>query len=123
VFLSALTIGNPGLPLSPEVKRRVAPIAQALEPLLDATQIDRLRGHFLRLVEEGGRTNLNRWTATADKTACRAGLLLCNDLWAADKMLELAGDDERTEKMDDLIVFLASDRATKLRRRIGVALG
>lgn len=123
VFLSALTIGNPGLPLSPEVKKRVAPIAQALEPLLDASQIDRLRGHFLRFVEEGGRTNLNRWTGTADKTACRAGLLLSNDLWAADRMLEAAGDDERQAKMDDLLVFLASDRATKLRRRIGVAVG
>ena len=123
VFLSALTIGNPGLPLSADVKKRVAPIAQALEPLLEASQIDRLRGHFLRFVEEGGRTNLNRWTATADRTACRTGLLLSNDLWAADRMLEAAGDDERTAKMDDLIVFLASDRATKLRRRIGVALG
>ena len=123
VFLAALKIGNRGLPLSPEVARRVAPIAEALEPLLDASQIDRLRGHFLRFVEEGGRTNLNRWTATADRTACRAGLLLSNDLWAAEKMLEAAGDDERTERMDDLLVFLASDRATRLRRRIGVAVG
>jgi hypothetical protein len=123
VFLAALTIGNPGLPLSPEVKRRVAPIAQALEPMLEASQIDRLRGHFLRFVEEGGRTNLNRWTAAADKTACRAGLLLCNSLWAAQKMLEVAGGDERDAKLDDLVVFLASDRCSKLRRRIGVSVG
>ena len=123
VFLAALTIGNPGLPLSDEVRRRVAPIAQALSPLLDAAQIDRLRGHFLRFVEEGGRTNLNRWTDAADRTACRAGLLLCESLWAADRMLELAGDEHRTEKVNDLIVFLASDRSTMLRKRIGIAAG
>lgn len=122
VFLAALTIGNPGLPLTAEVKKRVAPIAQALSPLLEAAQIDRLRGHFLRFVEDGGRTNLNRWTAAADKTACRAGLLLSNSLWAADKMLGLADADERDAKMDDLIVFLASDRSTMLRRRMGVAV-
>lgn len=120
VFLAALTIGNPGLPLSDEVKKRVGPIAQALSPLLDAAQTDRLRGHFLRFVEEGGRTNLNRWTDSADKTACRAGFLLCENLWAADKMLELAGDDDRAEKLDDLIVFLASDRLTMLRKRLGL---
>lgn len=122
VFLAALTIGNPGLPLSDEVRRRVAPIAQALSPLLDAAQVDRLRGHFLRFVEEGGRTNLNRWTEAADRTACRAGLLLCESLWAADRMLEVGGDDDRAEKVDDLIVFLASDRHTMLRKRIGVAV-
>jgi hypothetical protein len=123
VFLAALTIGNPGLPLSGDVKKRVAPIAQALEPLLEAPQIDRLRGHFLRFVEEGGRTNLNRWTGAADRCACRAGLLLSSSLWAAEKMLEATAADEREDKMDDLIVFLASDRHTMLRRRIGVAVG
>lgn len=122
VFLAALTIGNPGLPLSGDVKKRVGPIARALEPLLEAPQIDRLRGHFLRFVEEGGRTNLNRWTAAADRTACRTGLLLCGSLWAADKMLAEAGADDREAKMDDLFVFLASDRCSMLRRRIGIAV-
>lgn len=123
VFLAALTIGNPGLPLNAEVKRRVEPIAQALTPLLDPAHVDRLRGHFLRFVEEGGRTNLNRWTAAADRTACRAGLLLSNSLWAAEKMLEAGGAEDLDGKMDDLLVFLASDRSTMLRRRMGVAVG
>ncbi len=122
VFLAALTIGNPGLPLNGDVKKRVAPIAQALEPLLEAPQIDRLRGHFLRFVEEGGRTNLNRWTAAADRTACRAGLLLSSSLWAADKMLGESNADDRESKVDDLIVFLASDRSTMLRHRLGIAV-
>ena len=122
VFLAALTIGNPGLPLSGDVKKRVGPIARALEPLLEAPQIDRLRGHFLRFVEEGGRTNLNRWTAAADRTACRAGLLLSGSLAAADRMLAESGAEDRESKVDDLIVFLSSDRWSMLRRRIGIAV-
>ena len=63
LFLAALTIGNPGLPIAEDMKRRVAPIAQAIEPVLEPQQIDALRGYFLRFVEEGGRTNLQRWSA------------------------------------------------------------
>ncbi|MEO6419187.1 MAG: hypothetical protein ABIP39_07260, partial [Polyangiaceae bacterium] len=63
VFLAALSIGNPGLPLSASVKQIVAPIAKAIEPILEPSSVDRLRGHFLRFVEEGGRTNLHRWAA------------------------------------------------------------
>ncbi|MEJ7734353.1 MAG: hypothetical protein WKG00_34800, partial [Polyangiaceae bacterium] len=128
LFLAALTIGNPGLPLNPDIKRRVEPIAKAVEPVLEPMQIDRLRGHFLRFVEEGGRTNLQRWASAADKTALRAGLLLGNDLHAAQKMIELEqtgnahAAEHLREAMDDLLVFTVSDRYAKLRKQIGVAL-
>lgn len=128
LFLSALTIGNPGLPLNPDIKRRVEPIAKAVEPVLEPLQIDRLRGHFLRFVEEGGRTNLQRWASATDKTALRAGLLLGNDLHAAQKMIELEqtgnahAAEHLREAMDDLLVFTVSDRYAKLRKQIGVAI-
>ena len=90
IFLAALSIGNPGLPLSTSVKARVTPIAQAISPILEPLQVDRLRGHFLRFVEEGGRTNLQRWASAVDCTAARAGLLLSNDLEASRAMIALA---------------------------------
>src|SRR6185295_17558903 len=83
LFLAALVIGNPGLPIAADMKRRVAPIAKAIQPLLEPAQVDTLRGCFLRFVEEGGRTNLQRWSQATEKTACRAGLLLANDLETA----------------------------------------
>lgn len=126
VFLSALVIGNPGLPLSGDVKRRVAPIAQAIEPLLEPAQVDRLRGSFLRFVEEGGRTNLARWATAADRTAARAGLLLSNDLRAAEVVLGLGrpleGQPGPAELVRDLYAFLVTGRATRLRKQLGVAL-
>jgi hypothetical protein len=122
LFLAALTIANAGIPLSAEIKQRVTPIARAIEPVLEPAAVDRVRGHFLRFLEDGGRTNLHRWATAAEKTAARAGLLLSNDLQAAHKVFEL--EDPRTvdAKMDDLLVFLASDRYANIRKQIGVAV-
>jgi hypothetical protein len=123
VFLAALSIGNPGLPMSAQVKQLVVPIAQAIEPILEPAAIDRLRGHFLRFVEEGGRTNLQRWSTAVERTCARAGFLLANDLKAAHAILGMEDPAHRDEKMDDLMSFVASDRYAKLRKQIGIAVG
>jgi hypothetical protein len=124
LFLAALSIANAGIPLSSEVKRRVGPVARAIEPVLEPVAVDRLRGQFLRFLEEGGRTNLQRWATAADRTAARAGLLLANDLGAAHAVLALEGSSaaDASAKMDDLIVFATSDRYARLRQQIGLAL-
>lgn len=122
VFLAALSIGNPGLPLKAEVKQLVVPIAQAIEPILEPPQIDRLRGHFLRFVEEGGRTNLLRWSNAVEGTSARAGLLLANDLGAAHGVLSVEDKAHVDEKMEDLLGFVVDARYGKLRKQIGIAL-
>jgi hypothetical protein len=122
LFLAALSIANAGIPLSHEVKRRVGPVARAIEPVLEPVAVDMLRGQFLRFVEEGGRTNLQRWATSADRTAARAGLLLANDLGAAHSVFALEDASTAEAKMDDLIVFVTSDRYAKLRQQIGLAL-
>lgn len=123
IFLAALSIGNPGLPLSAQVKQLVVPIAKAIEPILEPAAVDRLRGHFLRFVEEGGRTNLQRWATSVDRTCSRAGFLLANDLKAANTIFELEDKAHAPERVDDLISFTVSDRYAKLRRQIGIAVG
>ncbi|MEO7095897.1 MAG: hypothetical protein ABI175_21735, partial [Polyangiales bacterium] len=125
LFLAALSIASPNLPIPPHAKARVAPIASAIEPVLEPQQVDRLRGYFLRFVEEGGRTNLQRWAHGVDKTACRAGLVLCNELATAGKVL--ASEEKGTqgglgERMRDLLVFATSDRYFALRRQLGIAI-
>ncbi len=121
LFLAALVIGNPGLPIADDMKQRVTPIANAIQPLLEPGQIDILRGCFLRFVEEGGRTNLQRWALATEKTACRAGLLLCNDLGTA---LGLLGSEERGvgELAKDLFAFASSERYFQLRRQLGISI-
>lgn len=122
IFLAALSIGNPGLPLNPQVKEQVVPLARALSPILEPQQVDRLRGSFLRFVEEGGRVNLQRWSQAADRTASRAGLLLSGDLRAAHAVLEIEDPAHTGDKMDDLLNFMLSDRYTKLRTQLGLAV-
>jgi hypothetical protein len=122
LFLSALSIGNPGIPFSVDLKRRVIPLAQAIEPILEPAQIDKLRGYYLRFAEEGGRTNLQRWAVAADRTASRAGLLLAGDLNAAVTMLQMENIDEADERINDLLVFIAGDRYASLRRQLGIAV-
>jgi hypothetical protein len=121
LFLAALVIGNPGLPIAEDMKRRVTPIANAIQPLLESAQLDTLRGCFLRFVEEGARTNLQRWSLATEKTACRAGFLLANDLGTALALLE---DEERGrgELGKDLLAFATSERYFQLRRQLGIAL-
>ncbi len=121
LFLAALVMGNPGIPLRADTKRRVTALGAAIEPVLEPLQIDRLRGAFLRFVEEGGRTNLQRWAAAADHTAARAGLLLADDLWSAAAMLEAEDPSTARARVDDLLVFVTSDRYANLRKTIGIA--
>jgi hypothetical protein len=121
LFLAALLIGSPGIPLRAEMKARISALGAAIEPLLEPAQIDALRAAFLRFVEEGGRTNLQRWAAAADRTAARAGLLLCSDLRAAAAMLEAEDAGSARERIDDLLVFVTSDRYANLRNEIGLA--
>ncbi len=121
LFLAALTIGNPGLPIAEDMKRRVAPIAAAIEPVLEAQHKDALRGHFLRFVEEGGRTNLQRWAAATEKTAARVGFVLANDLDTAAGLLE-AEEGKHGELFRDLVAFATSDRYFMLRKRLGIAV-
>lgn len=121
LFLAALVIGNPGLPIAEDMKQRVRPIAQAISPVLEPRQLDALRGCFYRFVEEGGRTNLQRFSVAVDKTACRAGLLLSGDLKASLGLLD-AEEGKLGELAKDLIAFAASERYFKLRRQLGIAL-
>lgn len=122
VFLAALSIGNPGLPMHPQTKALVVPIAQAIEPVLEPAHVDRLRGCFLRFVEDGGRTNLSRWADAVEKTWCRAGLLLASDLGAAKAVLSLEDPAHAEEKMNDLLVFWLSERHGKLRKQLGIGV-
>lgn len=121
LFLSALVIAQPALPLAQDVRQRVEPIARALSALLEPGPIDALRGHFLRFVEEGGRTNLQRWSAAVDKSRCRVGLALSQDLATACALLE--EEEGRLGPLaQDLVAYSTSSRFLRLRQQLGIAL-
>ena len=129
MFLAALMIGNPGLPMAAEIKARVAPMVKTILPLLDGEATAALQKGFSRFVEQGGRTNLTEWYRAAERTAACAGLLLSNDLHAAQAVLDLerasateAPENTVFEAMNELIVFFTAGRCSLLRKRIGIAV-
>lgn len=123
LFLAALAIGNPKLPLNSDVRSRVEPIASAIEPLLEAREIDTLRAAYKHFVEHGGVANLQRWGAAADLTAVRTGFALCGDLRLAEQMLKVIAPKSLRESMDDLIIYATGDRYAKLREHMGINIG
>jgi hypothetical protein len=122
VFLAALMIGNPGLPMTDDVKQRVEPLARTIAPLLEAKSVEKLRGYFGAFVEQGGRTNLGRWRRSAELTAACTGLLLANDLPAAETLLKLDDESKLEERMNELIVYFTAGRCSLLRKRIGISV-
>lgn len=121
LFLAALLVGSPGLPIAAHIKSRVEPISKALQPLLDAERRAVLRELFKAFVADGGRTNLLSLSDSIDKTACRAGLLLCGDIGCAARLLALEEGPEGPLRAD-LLSFMVSERHGELRRRLGVAV-
>jgi hypothetical protein len=121
LFLAALLIGSPGLPIAQHLRTRVTPISEALGPMLDGPRRDSLRQQYKAFVADGGRTNLLRWCNSVDKTACRAGLLLSGDLASAAHLLERE-EGPKGPLFTDLLGFLVSDRYSQLRQRLGIAL-
>ncbi|HEU4580682.1 MAG TPA: hypothetical protein VFS67_20635 [Polyangiaceae bacterium] len=121
LFLAALLLGNPALPIPEHLKGRVGPLCNALTPLLDASQIEELRRQYKAFAGGGGRTNLLAWGQAADKTAARAGLLLCDDIAIAAQLLERE-EGPRGPLLADLLGFAASAEYGTLRRHLGIAI-
>ncbi|MEM9695369.1 MAG: hypothetical protein AAGA56_22690 [Myxococcota bacterium] len=122
IFLAALRLGNPALPLNAEVRRRVEPITSGLTPLLASADIDKLRGAYKRFVEQGGMANLQRWAVASDRTAIRTGFLLAGDLRVAEAVLALGEESDVSAHMDDLLVFVTSERYARLRDQLGLVI-
>ncbi|HEX7667862.1 MAG TPA: hypothetical protein VF407_25220 [Polyangiaceae bacterium] len=121
IFLAALLIGKPDLPMRPDVKARATLNRDAMLPVLEQKQVTRLEELVGEFIARGGRTSLRKWAQSAELTACRAGMLMCGDLDVAAKILSKEPNGE--ERLADVEKFWASDVASELRRALGVAIG
>jgi hypothetical protein len=120
LFLAALRIGAPMLPMPAEVCARVDVVKNAILPVLEPAHVATLRFHVSSFVERGGRTSLRRWARACELTACRAGLLLCGDLASACTVVE--AEPGAPERVTDLETFWLSDACADLRHTLGVSL-
>lgn len=121
VFVAALWVGQPQLSLPREVAQRTEPVARAIRRFLPADKLRALSDASRRLSARGGRAHLRQWARGAEHTAARAGMLLCDDLAAAERMLTIARAPQIPALMDDLIWFITSSSYRGLRAAMGMA--
>ena len=125
MFLAALMIGNPGLPMTAGSEGTGCSASHARSGLCSTMQDVEAKLRRAALAgswSSGGRTNLSRWFRSVERTAACAGLLLANDLGAAERMIALTRPDSAAEDVDELIRFFTAGRCSLLRRRIGIAV-
>jgi hypothetical protein len=121
LFLAALRIGAPELPMPREVRARIDVIKAAILPVLEMEHIATLRYHVSAFVERGGRTSLRGWARGTELTACRAGLVLSGDLVGCAAIV--GGEPGGPDRVRDLEEFWIGDACAALRAHLGVALG
>jgi hypothetical protein len=80
-----------------------------------------------RFIKAGENVDIKKWIRAVELTACRAGLLLANDLEVAARMIqtETGGVDEipPKEKIKELVLFSVSEEYFKLREILGIVIG
>ncbi|MBM4373439.1 MAG: hypothetical protein FJ095_00015 [Deltaproteobacteria bacterium] len=120
--IAALLVVDPQLALTEETRARVEPLGVIIKPLLGEPGRARLRRSLARFVENGGRLNIARWLESVERTVASTGLLLSNDLAAAETVLRAEGSSDVDGMLDELVLFFTSKRCATLRRRLGVAV-
>lgn len=121
VFLAALLLANPKLPIVGAQRDRIDAISRSIEPMLDGLSRESLRVHYLRFVEDGGRANLQRWSRGVEKSAARVGFALCQDLPLALSLLEPQEGTHGPLALD-LLSYSTSQKFLQLRASLGISL-
>jgi hypothetical protein len=117
LFAAALRAARPQLGVDPQV----AKIADQLRKMIEPAALARLERVVALFVERGSTVDLGRWIQGAERTALRAGLLLCGDLASVKSALPLLENAPR-DALSDLVPFAMSEAYFDLRQRLGIAL-
>ncbi len=87
---------------------------------------EELKGHIGELRKKGGEISLARWLGGVEKTACRAGLIICNDMPLASTLIENHSSPlariKPEELVDDLILYMISDDYATVRELLGITI-
>jgi tetratricopeptide (TPR) repeat protein len=107
---------------SDELDQTIAALNETLVP----TAREQLAVLVRKFIQAKGEADVKQWVNAVELTACRAGLLLCNDLRSAAKMIQnqpvLVGDTSAKGKIKELVLFSISDQYFRLRLALDVAI-
>lgn len=130
--LKALLLGSmkatlPNFQVPPDIQGQIMPIVQVLQSSLLPVQAEQLKRVVRSFSESKASADLKKWAAAVELTACRSGLLLCNDLDVAVRMINAEppgfSDVPPKEKIVQLILFSVSEEYFRLREALGITIG
>lgn len=127
VFLAALKLVTPNLPVKADLAQPVGQYYDALRKLVPPQMMEQLGVVVQRFLATKAEADLHKWSNAVDLTGTRAGLLICNDLEVAARLAQSepvsVGVVEPKEKIKDLILWSISDEYFTLREHLGLIIG
>ena len=126
LLLNTMKFMFPTLPEPPGDPKLHARLRKEMGAAFRPRAHEELKGHIGELRKKGGEISLARWLGGVEKTSCRAGLIVCNDMPVASTLLQnryaplsrLKSDD----LVDDLVVYMVSDSYAAVRELLGIAI-
>jgi hypothetical protein len=125
LFIASVQIVLTDLPVPKAMADSVRANARRIEERLTDEGRAELEDAVRRFEAAGGKADLATVLRAVERSACRAGLVLCGDLAVATRLLraeqrEIAELDAEA-RIDDLLSFCASQELAVLREWLGVA--
>ncbi len=127
LLLAAIKLAAPEYSLPQDAVARVMPVVKTLKSGLSPAQKEQLARVVKYFIDSKAEADLKRWCASVELTACRAGLLLCNDLESAARTVSAEppgmSDVSTSEKVKELVLFSVSENNFRLREALGFNVG
>ena len=102
-------------------------VAKQLARHVDQARLDVLKQIVRKFMDAGGTGDVKRWMQAVELTAVRAGLLLCNDVDTAARLVqqiasESTADVMMKEKVKEIVLFSISESYFHLREALGIQI-
>jgi hypothetical protein len=122
-MLAAVRLLKPKFPVAGEMEQPVDEALVVLRERATGEHRDHLLHSVRKLLEDGASLDLKRWIAALELAADRAGLVLCNDLETACRLLKVAGTHsgfaDPVARSRELLVYSVSPEYVAVRERLG----
>ncbi len=126
VFLAALRLVQPQIPIKPDLQQPVAQYTDLLRKLVPPQLHEQLGVVVQRFLATKAEADLHKWANAVDYTSSRAGFLMCGDLEIAARAIQsepiTVGSVDPKEKIRDLIQWGVSDEYFGLREHLGLTI-
>ncbi len=126
VFLAALKLTHPKVPIKPDLEQPVGQYLDLLRKLVPPQLMEQLAVVVQRFLATKGEADLSKWSNAVDYTATRAGFLMCGDLDVAARCIQAepltVGSVDPKEKIRDLVAWSVSDEYFALREHLGLTI-